>query len=129
MFESSPRSFNAEFGRYLSTSADESDLFPTTLAGDRLQDISAVAKPATWTQLKIQPGRSGLYCQYGTIAGASGNAAGMGVVGLDIFGGAAPTSTWFYVLARCNFDNDPTVDSLYAARGDLTETYKENEGR
>jgi Tfp pilus assembly protein PilE len=117
-------------GTYLSSGSDtETDLWPTHLAGgDRKVDISA-GLPTSWQTLKIDPGTGGLYCQYAAIEGAGGSTAHLGTIGMSLYAGAAPASEWYYLVAQCDWDGDPTLNSSYSRRGDRTDLQRSNEGR
>lgn len=109
--------FHAEFGRYLATG----DWHPATVNG-KAQPVAPL--PATWQQLKVQPGRGALYCQYQVFAGDAGTAPSGTYA--DLYP-TAPDTNWYYMAARCDFDGDGKY-STYLRRGGGTELIRENEG-
>jgi prepilin-type N-terminal cleavage/methylation domain-containing protein len=117
----------AEAGRYLCTdpSCDETVLWPTPLPG-RGGAMAATPTPAPWQQLKINPVKSQLYCQYGVVAGLAG-AAPTGVKGQMLYPTPA-TGHWYYLIAQCDWDSNPasTANAWYYQRGDSYEMGYEN---
>ncbi|HEU0029650.1 MAG TPA: type II secretion system protein [Kofleriaceae bacterium] len=104
--------FMAEQGRYLSTGASETDMFPAAIDGTP-QDISS--PPATWTQLEVKMPMSQAACSYVVISGnsAMGSAGPMAV---GSFSYVKPsTRSWYYVLARCT---DGKTDTYFFASND-----------
>jgi type II secretory pathway pseudopilin PulG len=129
----------AEFGRYLPLcrapsgaqwkDCPEADnqYWPDPLPGSG-QAMPASSLPARWQTLRPKIESASLYCQYEVVAGLAGDAEGMGPRGLEMFP-TAPTRNWFYLLARCNWDNDASINAEYWQRDDWAELNKENEGR
>jgi type II secretory pathway pseudopilin PulG len=117
--------YGAEAGRYLCTGATcaENDLWPTPLPG-RGEAMAATPTPPLWQQLRIAPGKSSLYCQYGAIAGLAGTAP-TGAKGQLIYPVAPPTN-WYYLVAQCDWDGDPAANAWYYQRGDSVELGYEN---
>lgn len=126
-FKIGEESFNTENGSYLSTAA-EGTYWPTPLKGDSRTDISAVALPGPWRQLRMQPG-SGLYCQYNVVAGPANDTTTMGVLGTSMYAGLTPTKNWFYLLAQCDWNNKPADFTRYSQRGDQGGIAIEGEGK
>ncbi|MFH0899284.1 MAG: prepilin-type N-terminal cleavage/methylation domain-containing protein [Pseudomonadota bacterium] len=121
-------SFASENGAYLATGA----FWPTPINGQPTV-IPTATFPVPWQQLRIQPGKTALYCQYQAFAGTAGQAPPE-AIGLTMYAtelaanaGVLPTN-WFYLVARCDMDNDAAL-STYATRHDLMEmvTYSEGE--
>ncbi len=113
-----------ENGTYLATGASEAALFPAT--------PSAAAKPlgtlpTTWQALKVRPPESSARCGYVVIAGVSGDAAG--TIASATFLYVPPAKNWFYILARCDLDNNSAVDSYYFISNDNAKIQKTNPGR
>ena len=130
--------YHAEFGRYLPACPNpagtpfedcaEGDYWPAPLPGyGKIMDASAM--PARWSALKVRLPSTGLYCQYEVVAGLSGSDTNMAAVGIDLFGGAAPTRNWFYLMARCDWDGNSAVNAQYVQRDDESGMGKTNEGR
>lgn len=108
---------------------DETDFWPTSLPG-KGQKIAIPTLTARWSALRAAPGKGSLFCQYSVVAGAAGfSVSGMGPLGQSLYGTTNPLRDWYYLVARCDWDGDPTVKAVYWQRGDMSELYKENEGR
>ncbi len=133
--------YSAEFGRYLPVCPNpvagqpwedcaEGDYWPTPLPG-RGDMMNATALPARWTQLKARLPSAGLYCQYEVIGGLAGDRTNMAAIGNTLFDPTlgAPTRNWFYLMARCDWDDDPTINAEYWQRDDWSDIGKRNEGR
>ncbi|HEY0193409.1 MAG TPA: prepilin-type N-terminal cleavage/methylation domain-containing protein [Kofleriaceae bacterium] len=116
--------YAVENGKFLSTGTSETNTFPVTpsAAGQALGTL-----PATWQSLKIRTPEDRARCGYVVIAGTKTDAAG--AVASTSFGYTAPAKNWFYVLARCDLDNDSTVDSYYFISNDAATIQKINYGR
>ncbi len=100
--------YKLENGVYLSTGADESDTWPAT-PGMKSQDLFPL--PPSWITLKTVPPESTAKCGYVVIAGDAG--AAPGGIAAGTFGFVAPQDIYYYVLAHCDLDGDPTTDSYY----------------
>ncbi|MBI4509657.1 MAG: prepilin-type N-terminal cleavage/methylation domain-containing protein [Deltaproteobacteria bacterium] len=125
-FKTKEEAYHAEMGIYVSTG----DYWPG-LNGDRGTNIGGNPLPAAWQSLRIQPGKGHLYCQYRAVGGNAGTTPA-DQMGRDLFNnypGSTPTRNWFYLMAECDFDNDMSVNSVYAQRGDMTGLVREDEGR
>lgn len=82
--------------------------------------------PAEWADLKLDPNNlDEVYCSYTWSTGPAGG----GTIGGDAagFGFAAPDKDWYYVLARCDMDDDGTL-SLYFASSLDARIQKLNDG-
>ena len=86
--------------------------------------MAATPTPPTWRQLKINPVKSSLYCQYGVVAGLAATSP-TGAKGQLIFPVASPAH-WYYMVAQCDWDGDPAVNAWYYQRGDSYESGYEN---
>lgn len=127
--------YNLENGSYLSTGADDTDTWPTAPSGGQAPTELAPL-PAEWTALKMQPDKQSVYCAYVSMAGDGGDGTNVGPTvslaapaGFSFATTDVPAVNWYYILARCDFDDDSTVDSLYFARSDREGFMKINEGR
>jgi Tfp pilus assembly protein PilE len=101
--------YKLERGTYLSTGAGETDTFP---AAPGRSPQSIVTQPTTWTSLHMAPPIQSARCGYVAIAGVPGGAVGTKAAG---FGFAAPQTNWYYLLAHCDIDGDPSLDAFYFA--------------
>ena len=109
--------YNLENGSYLSSGTDEDDTWPVAPAGPDTP-VSIAGPPATWTSLKLNPDYTALYCTYVTIAGAGGDDTNIGPKAVEFGMTAAPATNWFYVLAKCDFNNNPADFAYYFQRSD-----------
>jgi prepilin-type N-terminal cleavage/methylation domain-containing protein len=100
--------YAVENGRYLSTGASESAIYPAS-PGTAPQSLASL--PTTWQTLKIRTPESTARCGYVVVAGTRTDTAGAMATGS--FGFTTPARNWFYVLARCNLDGDSAADSYY----------------
>jgi prepilin-type N-terminal cleavage/methylation domain-containing protein len=115
--------YQLEYGRYMSTGADETAVFPTPSAkGTTLGTL-----PATWTALKVRPPESKARCGYVVIAGTPTDNPGAMATGS--FGYVKPSKNWFYVLAHCDMDGSATTDGYYFISSDAATIQKLNPGR
>ncbi len=123
-FKLKQEQYSVENNAYLSTGATEGTMWPSTPAGSATpQTILPV--PATWTSLRLAP-RENLYCSYVTIAGSGGSLTGVGAKATSFGMTVAPTTNWYYLLARCDWDNNPATDAYYFARSDESGLASEN---
>lgn len=127
-FKMRQEQYHVENGAFLSTGAGDTDYFPAAPSGpDAAQAYGAL--PASWLQLKIHPDYDKLYCAYVSIAGNRGDGANIGMVA-NSFGFAAPPQDgdWFYVIAECDFDENPGLNHLFFTSSDSTEIAEQNRG-
>lgn len=120
-----------ENGSYLATGATESDTWPTDPADDGSKILlTGAGRPAEWDALRITPDRSHAGCAYVAITGDGGVDAVAGIATAEFdFNAQVPATDWYYILARCNMDQDDgSVDSYYMARSDHDHLYFVNQG-
>lgn len=113
---------------YLSTGTSDTDTHPTGApAGDGSKTV--LAAHADWTTLGMATGLAAVYCSYVTIAGPGDDGANIGTIagGAD-FNYSAPVDNWYYMLARCDMDQNSTTDSFYFSHSGDTEVYFINQG-
>jgi prepilin-type N-terminal cleavage/methylation domain-containing protein len=116
--------YHLENGRYLSTGANEGDIFPAT---PMKTSQPFTPMPTTWVSLKVKlPDENG-YCGYTVVAGMANNGTSIGAVAAS-FGFTTPTTDWYYLLARCDLDGNSTRDSLYFSWSGDPALQKRNEG-
>jgi prepilin-type N-terminal cleavage/methylation domain-containing protein len=140
-FKTKEETYYAERGKYLglcpnpvvgTVDCTEGDYFPTPLPG-KGQQMTVGTLPQRWRDAKIVPGRGGLYCQYEVIAGPGGFAVGsMGTTGQILFTTSPaqnPPKNWYYMMAQCDWDGDPSVNATLWQRGDLSVMGQDNEQR
>jgi type II secretory pathway pseudopilin PulG len=109
----------------------ESDMWPTPLPGrGEAMDIVTPGLPPRWQALKVRPMKSSLYCQYVVVAGLAGTVVpAANVKGRDLYGASPVPGNWYYLVAQCDWDGDPSVNAIYWQRGDSSELAYENELR
>jgi prepilin-type N-terminal cleavage/methylation domain-containing protein len=120
--------FHVEHGRYHSTGASEADMHPSAPSGPN-QANPFRPFPDTWQELRIQSSQGHVHCAYVTIAGRANDDSNIGPIAAGIFGFEAPGRDWYYVLAECDLDGDPSRNSLYFAQSDLDRVRVHDEGR
>ena len=130
--------FHAENGTYLSTGANETVTFPAG-APRRPQDAAIDITPQlavdgtggtpadAWVRLRMNPRKNQLRCAYAAVAGVAG--APVGGSGGAVLGMGTPESNWYFLVARCDADGDPALDSFYLARHDREDMVVQNKGR
>lgn len=109
-----------ENGSYLSTGANETTTWPT--APSAAGQYIGGSLPASWLTLRVRPPVSGkVKCAYVVITGT--NTPLTGTVGpkATLMGFTAPLKNWYYVLARCNADNDSSIDAYFMTTSESTE--------
>jgi type II secretory pathway pseudopilin PulG len=114
-----------EIGVY-PASIGEGTLHPALPAGTA-QALTPL--PATWTAAKIRiTNSSEVFCGYTWVTGTANNSTGVGAEA-TAFGFTVPeTTSWYYILARCDLDDDATVDSYYFTSSVDPTVLKRNEG-
>jgi prepilin-type N-terminal cleavage/methylation domain-containing protein len=112
--------YHTENGVYLSTSAAETTMWPTTpnRKGQTIQPL-----PATWLALKVLPPDQTVYCSYVAIAGVAGGTAGTVATS---FGFVVPNANWYYLIARCNMDGNSATDGYFFTSSVDTTIRKRN---
>jgi prepilin-type N-terminal cleavage/methylation domain-containing protein len=97
-----------ENGSYKSTGSEGGTWFPATTSAQG-QDLPVL--PAEWKALKVSPPMmSDVTCSYVVVAGKKGDAAGAKATAM---GFVPPNKNWYYLLARCDADDDPAVDAYF----------------
>ncbi len=122
--------FRLENGTYMSTSAtnDEADLWPAApnAAGGK---TTLLPFPANWTALGMVPDASAVRCAYVTINGEGGDDTNVGTIADTEFSYVPPPTDWFYILAQCDSDQNPAVDSYYFQHSESQELFFINQGQ
>ena len=111
---------------YLSTGANETDYWPAGAPGSSSRDIAPI--PATWQTLNVKSPKASLYCSYVAIAGAANDGSNIGAKATE-FLFAAPTRSWYYLLAECKFDNDSATNSFYFSSSVNSQINEQNPGK
>ncbi|MEJ7597876.1 MAG: type II secretion system protein [Kofleriaceae bacterium] len=117
--------YQLEKGNFLATGASESDMFPPGNPTGPHRTIPTY--PASWTALKVRLGATRALCTYVVQTGTptSGTVGPMATT----FGMAVGSKNWFYILARCNLDDDPTSFSWYFTSSTSSTIQKLNHGK
>jgi len=102
--------YKVENGVYLSTGTGESDTYPAAPSGT-LQAFQATL-PAEWVSLRFVPPQPQVYCAYVAIAGTKDDAPGAMATGTFSMP-AAPTVSWYYLIAHCDMDGNSSRDAYY----------------
>lgn len=118
-----------EGGSFRSSSAinSEGDLWPTARVTDGTK-MDLLPLPSEWTDLKMEPDISAVFCSYVVVVGNSGDDANIGPIASQTFGYTAPEKDWFYLLARCDMDGDPSIDSYYFQSSEHSSLFWVNRG-
>jgi prepilin-type N-terminal cleavage/methylation domain-containing protein len=106
----------------------EGGIHPASLPSSRKVPILPV--PVAWDNIRFQlNGPNEVYCRYTWVTGLGGQSINIGAQA-NLFGfTVAPTADWYYLLARCNLDDDLSVDSYYFQSSIDPEIRVINEGR
>jgi prepilin-type N-terminal cleavage/methylation domain-containing protein len=117
--------YQAENGRYLSTSSGETITFPgTPIAAEQTLDTL----PATWMQLKVRVPESTARCGYVVITGTP-TSGSVGTIAATLFNYTKPANrNWYYVLAHCDLDGDSSKDAYYFVSSDEPKVQALNAG-
>jgi type II secretory pathway pseudopilin PulG len=117
--------FRAEFSAYMTCSGPAPAL--ATGSGVEPQKKNLNPKPQCWTDLGLSTDPA-LYCAYTIYGGAAtqwtltkplgsghdnGSAGDLPSTDYAAFGGNPPSTAWYLARAECDFDSDPTVNSVF----------------
>jgi type IV pilus assembly protein PilE len=130
-----------ENGIYPATIGEDT-LYPPTLLPPRPWDLTVNALPLTWQALKVRiSGIDQLWCSYTWATGLANDNTNRGVMAAGSatsnpqagFGFSAPSTDWYYLLAKCDMDgqNDgtPATYSWYFTSSVDATIQKLNEGK
>jgi prepilin-type N-terminal cleavage/methylation domain-containing protein len=117
------RQYWNEFNVFHSTAADDTTMHPSPING---QPRNILPLPQTWQELRLTLPKTNLYCGYVSIAGPANG----GTVGTNAaqFNYTVPATTWFYIVAECDFDDNSSTNSFYFTSSGNTRVYRKNEG-
>lgn len=93
----------------------EATLFPTSAPGTQ---AALNPMPATWSAIKVRiSGPDKVVCRYTWATGPANNNGNIGGIASgaapDGFAFTAPSSIWYYLLAKCDMDKDGANFSYY----------------
>lgn len=116
-----------EHGRYPAT-LGETTLHP---AGPPVATARLINPlPAAWQALKVRvSGNDTVYCGYTWVSGLADDATNIGPEAAARFVFTAPSVNWYYLLAKCDMDGDPSVLSWYFSSSVDAVIRKVDEGR
>lgn len=116
-----------ENGRYPAT-IGESTLHPTSTPSATKLPLNPL--PAAWQALRVRiTGNDEVYCGYTWVTGLANDGSNIGPQASAapiIF--TAPSTDWYYLLAKCDMDGDGSVFSWYFASSDNPTIQRLNEG-
>ncbi len=121
-FQAKEEQYHADNGIYLAV--------PTCPAAPSAAgtDITATGvnciATASWLALRFAPPEKTMMCSYQVVIGASGVNPAPPIGTLN----ANPASSWYYVLATCDMDNNATTNSQYISSSLDTTIQSVNEG-
>jgi len=120
--------YKAEYGLFLSTGASESDVYPALLAsGEPKKKKWEPDTSSKWYELGVRPPDYYLYCGYVTLGGSAGTVP-PGTNGVKIFGNQTPQRPWFYIMASCDLDGNPSVNTTFLTSSERTDVIEMNSG-
>lgn len=114
--ESEVGSYFQDFRTRLEQHHQEHGVYPDTIGEDSFHPAVPGAQkqtifplPAPWTALQLRPsGSTEVYCGYTWATGLPDDGANVGSIAANPppggFGFRAPSTNWYYLLARCNLD-------------------------
>jgi prepilin-type N-terminal cleavage/methylation domain-containing protein len=83
-----------------------------------------------WQPLKLRLSGDGtVYCRYTYATGLANAGTDIGTQAATAFGFTAPSTAWYYVLAKCDMDGDPAALSWYFASSVDPEIRPLDEGK
>ena len=117
-----------ENGQYPAT-IGESTLHPAGTPGATVRPINPL--PATWQAIKVRiSGNDQVYCGYTWATGLANSGTNIGPqASAAPFNFTAPSTDWYYLLAKCDMDGDGSVFSYYFASSTNPKLQILNEGR
>jgi len=110
--------YRLENGAYLPAAACPAS--PST-AGQ--PSAPCIASGMPWNKLRVRIEESKIYCSYTVTTGS-----GTGTSNPSGFTFTSPSGSWFYVIAICDMDNKPTLNSSYFMSSVDATLQKQNEG-
>ena len=119
--------FLQENGRY-PPNLGETTLHPSTAPSITRQPLNPL--PTAWQDLKVRiSGPDEVFCGYTWVTGLANDASNIGPqAGALVPPFTAPTTDWYYLLAKCDMDGDGTTFSFYFASSVDPTIRKINEG-
>lgn len=124
----------------------EQGAYPATLGEDKLHPpgapsatlVDLLPLPTEWQNLKVRiSGPDQVRCGYTWVTGPANDGGNIGAIAMKPsttnppqgFGFTAPTTSWYYLLAKCDLDGDNSAFSWYFTSSVDPTIQKLNEGR
>lgn len=83
-----------------------------------------------WLPLKLRlSGDREVYCRYTFATGLANVGTNIGTEAAARFGFTAPSANWYYLLAKCDMDGDPSALSWYFTSSTDSSVRRDGEGR
>jgi len=124
----SQHAYKAEYGRFLSTGTSESSVYPALLSsGEPKKKKWEPGSGTNWYELGVQPPDYWVYCGYVTLGGSAGDTP-PGSNGVKIFRNQVPQKPWFYIMAECDLDGKPGVNTTFLTSSERTDVIEMNGG-
>ncbi len=116
-----------EHGQYPPT-IGEGTLHPATAPSTTPQPINPL--PVEWQAIKVRiSGTDQVRCRYTWVTGLASASANIGTQGAAApFSFVAPSTDWYYLLAKCDMDGDGAVFSYYFTSSSNPTILRLNEG-
>jgi prepilin-type N-terminal cleavage/methylation domain-containing protein len=113
----------------------ENGVYPPTIGEGTFHPATPGSKkqtvlplPAAWTALRLRiSGSTDVYCGYTFATGLANDDSNVGTVASTSFGFAAPATSWYYLLAKCNLDGTGGLSYYFTSSVDPS-IRKLNEG-
>jgi prepilin-type N-terminal cleavage/methylation domain-containing protein len=92
--------------------------------------VPILPAPVAWDNIRFQlNGPNEVFCRYTWVTGVGGQSVNIGPQAILFGFTVAPAADWYYLLARCNLDDDIATDSYYFQSSIDPEIRVLNEGR
>ena len=114
--------YSVENGRYLSTGADDGDIWP---ASPNSTSQDATDPPDEWDDLHANPNIGKLYCGYVTVGGTKDDEI---PAFAEDFGMQQPDFNWWVVYGECDIDNNSAVNAKYFQSSTNRQFQFQNDG-
>lgn len=118
-----------EKGSYLSSNLANSEIetWPPGTPSTDGSKKTLLPYPPNWVALRMAPETSAVRCSYVMIVGAA-NDATVGTVAAR-FGYAGDDEDWYYMVAECDMDQNPDVNSFYFQHSGESELFYVDQGK
>lgn len=124
--------YRTEGGNYLSTGAGEVNLYPAGAPSTTTGTILLPSPPTgAFLTLRFGPDIQSVRCGYVVITGEGGDATNVGAIAGDaaIFNYTPPVTDWYYMLAKCDMNQDTADFSYYFQHSEDSKLYWVDQGK